>query len=363
MFVEFVKCDRCGCTSTPLNLRRGMRGRRLEFVAGQTCTKGIRGMWFCSCIVCLYITVIEVWWGGFYGCRYSLCFRSHRVRGSYLWYRNFLEMEYYQTYVEDAEVYMWILPHNVVQVRGVKQCVWNNMFFSIVGVDLCLSRECYMLKNDLGECERHCMQRRKPIPGCMRPMIGLVRSWTSWSVLWQGYQGWVPQWGLTWAWIQCPQLCHLPNSAPFTYCATQGECSCGVDRYWYPRVASVMARAHESCSWGVRRRECLTDCKAGEEWSSHAPSVGVADLPLCDLGHKGVQIKRARKITSTTWGGPNGEGGRGPGSQRIEVHNFYYYSTTSVDFLIRGTTDTHHIMLHYVDHRRCWSTNCLWRFS
>ena len=88
----------------------------------------------------------------------------------------FLETEEYQTYVEDAEVCMQIIPHNVVQVRSIKQCVWNNMFFSIVGVDLCLSRECHLLNNDLGECERHCVWRRKPMLGRVRPMIGLVKS-------------------------------------------------------------------------------------------------------------------------------------------------------------------------------------------
>ena len=91
----------------------------------------------------------------------------------------FLETEEYQTYVKDAEVSMRIVPHNVVQVRGVKQCVWNNMFFSVVGVDLCLRRECCLLKNDLGECARHYVRRRKPMPGRVRPMIGLVRNWTS----------------------------------------------------------------------------------------------------------------------------------------------------------------------------------------
>jgi len=48
----------------------------------------------------------------------------------------FLETDEYQTYVEDAEVCMRIVPHNVVQVRGVKHCVWNNMFFFVVAVDL-----------------------------------------------------------------------------------------------------------------------------------------------------------------------------------------------------------------------------------
>jgi len=51
----------------------------------------------------------------------------------------FLETEEYQTYVEDAKVCMRITSHNVIQVRGFKECVWNNMFFSVVGVDLCLS--------------------------------------------------------------------------------------------------------------------------------------------------------------------------------------------------------------------------------
>ena len=40
----------------------------------------------------------------------------------------FMETEEYQTYVEDAEVSMRIVAHNVVQVRRIKQCVWNNMF-------------------------------------------------------------------------------------------------------------------------------------------------------------------------------------------------------------------------------------------
>ena len=45
----------------------------------------------------------------------------------------FIETEEYQTYVEDAEVSKRIIPHDVLQVRRVKQCVWNNM----VNVHVC----------------------------------------------------------------------------------------------------------------------------------------------------------------------------------------------------------------------------------
>jgi len=60
----------------------------------------------------------------------------------------FLETDEYQTYLEDAEVCMRIVSHNVVHVRGVKHCVWNNMFVAVVVVDMCLSRERCLLKND-----------------------------------------------------------------------------------------------------------------------------------------------------------------------------------------------------------------------
>jgi len=63
----------------------------------------------------------------------------------------FLETDEYKTYLEDAEVCMRVVAHNVVHVRGVKHCVLNNIFVATVVVDMCLSRERCLLRNGLCE--------------------------------------------------------------------------------------------------------------------------------------------------------------------------------------------------------------------
>jgi len=61
----------------------------------------------------------------------------------------FLETDEYKTYVEDAEVCVRLVAHNVVHVRGVKHSILNNIFVAAVFVHMCLSKERCLLRKGL----------------------------------------------------------------------------------------------------------------------------------------------------------------------------------------------------------------------
>jgi len=50
----------------------------------------------------------------------------------------FLETDEYQTYLEDAEVCMRIVPHNVVHVTGVKYIAFGITCLSLLWLSICV---------------------------------------------------------------------------------------------------------------------------------------------------------------------------------------------------------------------------------
>jgi len=88
--------------------------------------------------------------------------------------RAFLDSDEYKSYLGDAQVCVQTVRTFGVHVKGVHYNVnfGCNVYKHDNMVNMCVSREPYLLKNDYDELGRRCSLRRKRMLGC-------VRSWRS----------------------------------------------------------------------------------------------------------------------------------------------------------------------------------------